>query len=202
MRSRQKAGAGDPARIRTIMLPGPCKVHHGSTGDRCCAPAACQPLIRRTARDASTSDRSALRTAPSPAQRSHRSSAPPRPEMLLTVAGDSWCTGTHVCSMFARMSRYGPVAGGITRHRVSRLPHRPAGHSISRHYLTRFKSTTSRLLICGFGVQVPGGAPILTWGFTGPGPSFRARFVPILPALAPGLLGDRMFTGRARGQLV
>ena len=45
-------------------------------------------------------------------------------------------------------------------------PDRPAGHSISRHYLTRQKSTTSRLLICGFGVQVPGGTPILTCDYT------------------------------------
>jgi hypothetical protein len=27
----------------------------------------------------------------------------------------------------------------------------------------------SGLLIRGFGVQVPGGAPVLTWGFTAPG---------------------------------
>ncbi len=32
---------------------------------------------------------------------------------------------THVCSMFARMSRYGPVAGGTTRQRVSRFAVQP-----------------------------------------------------------------------------
>jgi len=32
---------------------------------------------------------------------------------------------THVCSMFARMSRYGPVAGGTTRQPVSRFAVQP-----------------------------------------------------------------------------
>jgi hypothetical protein len=44
-----------------------------------------------------------------------------------------------VCSLFARMSRYGPVADGITRHPLSGSPYNSAGHSISRHYLTRLK---------------------------------------------------------------
>src|SRR5205807_5129514 len=47
-------------------------------------------------------------------------------------------SGFHVRSMFARMSRYHPVAP---------------------------------LLIRGFGVRVPGGAPVLTWGYT----PFRPR---------------------------
>jgi hypothetical protein len=51
--------------------------------------------------------------------------------MLLTVAGDSWRNGTHVCSMFARMSRYGPVAGGTTRHPVSRFAVQPG---TSQHF--------------------------------------------------------------------
>src|SRR6266568_4352687 len=41
---------------------------------------------------------------------------------------------THVCSMFARMSRYGPVAGGTTRQRVSRFAVQPgtSSHSPAR----------------------------------------------------------------------
>ncbi len=67
-------------------------------------------------------------------------------------------------------------------------PYRPAGHSISRHYLTRLKRQSSRLLICGFGVQVPGGAPDppgLAWGFIAPGHFLCVRFVPMV---APWLL--------------
>jgi hypothetical protein len=33
----------------------------------------------------------------------------------------------------------------------------------------------SGLLICGFGVQVPGGAPVLTWGFIVPGHFFVSQ---------------------------
>src|SRR5260370_20507685 len=36
---------------------------------------------------------------------------------------------------------------------------------------------SSGLLIRGFGVQVPGGAPVLTWGFTTPGHFLCVRFV-------------------------
>jgi hypothetical protein len=36
------------------------------------------------------------------------------------------------------------------------------------------------LLICGFGVQVPGGAPVLNWGFTAPGDFLCARFVSVV----------------------
>src|SRR6185437_1387362 len=44
----------------------------------------------------------------------------------------------------------------------------------------------SGLLIRGFGVQVPGGAPGLTWGFTTPGHFLCVRFVLMF---APCLLG-------------
>ena len=40
---------------------------------------------------------------------------------------------------------------------------------------------SSGLLICGFGVQVPAGAPILTWGFTAPGHFLCVRFVLWVP---------------------
>ena len=45
---------------------------------------------------------------------------------------------------------------------------------------------SSGLLIRGFGVQVPGGAPGLTWGFIIPDHFFRVRFVHMF---APCLLG-------------
>jgi hypothetical protein len=47
------------------------------------------------------------------------------------------------------------------------------------------RTQNSGLLICGFGVQVPGGAPILTWGFAAPGHFSCARFAPMF---APCLL--------------
>ena len=74
-----------------------------------------------------------------------------------------------VCSMFARMPRYAPSASGnrsATRMRAT------GQNGSSRHVLTLFVSSSRRineqssgLLIRGFGVQVPGGAPVLTWGF-------------------------------------
>jgi hypothetical protein len=39
---------------------------------------------------------------------------------------------------------------------------------------------SSGLLIRGFGVQVPGGAPVLTWGFIAPGRFLCVRFVRML----------------------
>jgi hypothetical protein len=39
---------------------------------------------------------------------------------------------------------------------------------------------SSGLLIRGFGVRVPGGAPVLTWGFTAPGCFLCVRFVHML----------------------
>ena len=41
-------------------------------------------------------------------------------------------------------------------------------------------SARSVLLIRGFGVRVPGGAPILTWGFTTPGSFFASVLSPCL----------------------
>jgi hypothetical protein len=71
---------------------------------------------------------------------------------------------TDVCSMFARMLRYAPAASGIrsaTRMRAT------GQNGSSRHVLvlfvsssTRINEQTSGLLIRGFGVRVPGGAPM------------------------------------------
>jgi hypothetical protein len=46
----------------------------------------------------------------------------------------------------------------------------------------------SGLLIRGLGVRVPGGAPVLTWGFIAPGHFLCVRFVPMF---APYLLACR-----------
>ena len=96
---------------------------------------------------------------------------------------------TDVCSMFARMPRYAPAASGIRSE--SRIPETGQNGS-SRHVLALFDSSSRRinehrsgLLIRGFGVQVPGGAPGLTWGFIAPGHFLCVRFVPML---APCLL--------------
>ncbi len=95
------------------------------------------------------------------------------------------------CSMLARMPRYVPAASGIRS--PPRIPATGRNGS-SRHMLPLLDSRLLRriecrsgLLIRGFGVQVPGGAPGLTWGFITPG-----HFC------APGLPG---FRGRARSLL-
>jgi hypothetical protein len=94
--------------------------------------------------------------------------------------------------MFARMSRNGPAVTGTSRHRLPGLPYSPAGNSLSRYQAAFPNPCSSRLLIRGFGVQVPGGAPVLTWGFTHSGlpreGHFRAMFAPRLlvsPDLVP-----------------
>jgi len=91
--------------------------------------------------------------------------------------------------MVARMPRYAPAASG-TRS-AQRIPATRQNGS-PRHVLTSFDSSSSRkieyssgLLIRGFGVQVPGGAPGLTWGFIAPGRFFVPRFVRLV---APWLL--------------
>jgi len=93
------------------------------------------------------------------------------------------------CSVVARMPRYGPVPPGIRS--TARLP--AAGQNgSSGHVPALFDSSSGRineqssgLLIRGFGVQVPGGAPGLTWGFTTPGRFLCVRFVHLV---APWLL--------------
>jgi hypothetical protein len=96
-----------------------------------------------------------------------------------------------VCSMFARMPRYGPAPPGIrsaTRMRAT------GQNGSSRHVLALHDSSSRRinehssgLLIRGFGVQVPGGALVVTWGYTTPGHCY-----------VPGL---SRFPGRARSVL-
>ena len=58
------------------------------------------------------------------------------------------------------------------------LPYDPAASSIVRHQEVFSNTLSSGLLIRGFGVRVPGGAPVLTWGFIAPG-HFCVRFVPV-----------------------
>ena len=77
----------------------------------------------------------------------------------------------HVCSMFARMPRYGPAPPGIRSEVLMRAN---GQDDSSRHVLASFDSSSrriseqsSRLLIRGFGVQVPGCAPGLIRPFKG-----------------------------------
>jgi hypothetical protein len=97
--------------------------------------------------------------------------------------------GTDGCSMVARMPRYVLAPTGIRS-----APQIPAigQNDSSRQVLALFDSSSRRtiecrsgLLIRGFGVQVPGGAPVLTWGFIAPGHFFCVRFVHLV---APWLL--------------
>jgi hypothetical protein len=91
---------------------------------------------------------------------------------------------TDVCSMFARMPRYTLAPLGIR----SRARMRATGQNgSSRHVLALFDSSSRRiseqrsgLLIRGFGVRVPGGAPVLTWGYVSFRSFLRVRFVPML----------------------
>src|ERR1700733_2886428 len=67
-----------------------------------------------------------------------------------------------VCSMFARLSRYHLTASGTRRQR-NRWSSGQNG--IAKPYPAVGGRGTA-LLIRGFGVQVPGGAPVLTWAFS------------------------------------
>jgi hypothetical protein len=87
------------------------------------------------------------------------------------------CPGTH---------RQHPVSAAPCGYRAT------AQNGSSRHVLACFDSSSNRriecrsgLLIRGFGVRVPGGAPVLSWGFIAPGHFLRIRFVPMF---APCLL--------------
>jgi hypothetical protein len=77
--------------------------------------------------------------------------------------------------MFARMPRYASAAFGIRS--APRIPATGQNGS-SRHVLAlhdsisrKINEQNSGLLIRGFGVQVPGGAPVMTWGFTRSSPA-------------------------------
>jgi hypothetical protein len=73
-------------------------------------------------------------------------------------------TVAHVCSMFARMSRYGPVAVSITRHPLSwfAVQSGRSRHASVQNGTRQWSKIeqSSGLLIRGFGVRVPGGAPV------------------------------------------
>src|ERR1035441_646283 len=114
--------------------------------------------------------------------------------MLHTVASDLCRTGTHVCSMFARMSRHGPVAAGTKRHWTLSDAVQPGRSWHVRHQPTPPSWQSSRLLICGFGVRVPGGARILTWGFIMSRSPCEGRFWPVV---APRLLVSPDLVARA-----
>ena len=93
------------------------------------------------------------------------------------------------CSMFARTSRYAPSVRGTRRSPQTRAA---VQNGRSRHVPASLGTVaeikiepSSGLLIRGFGVQVPGGAPVLTWGFTAPGLFPCVRSVPMF---APCLL--------------
>ena len=63
--------------------------------------------------------------------------------ILRTVSAAEPTTVAHVCSMFARMSRYGLVAAGITRHPLRGLPYSPAGRGTPRHRMVRGRGVKS-----------------------------------------------------------
>ena len=94
--------------------------------------------------------------------------------------------------MFARTSRYAPAAPGIRsppRIRATAQNGRPRHESSSHDTRSERRiELSSGLLICGFGVQVPGGAPILTWGYTHFGSPRDGRFGAMV---APRLLVSR-----------
>jgi hypothetical protein len=81
--------------------------------------------------------------------------------------------------------------------RLAGLRYSSACHSISVTQVFKKASLSSGLLIRGFGVQVPGGAPVLTWGFIAPGPFVCVRFVHMF---APCLLActDPAFRGLSK----
>ena len=81
--------------------------------------------------------------------------------------------------------------------RLAGLRYSSACHSVPVTQVFKKVSLSSGLLIRGFGVQVPGGAHRVTWGFIG------LLLCPVCPVflavLAPRLLGGRMLAG---GRLV
>jgi len=112
-------------------------------------------------------------------------------------------------------SRYAPAAPGIRsppRIRATAQNSRPRHESSSHDTRSERRiEQSSGLLICGFGVQVPGGAPILTWGFTvsghlarrsdvgGPGVGpigLDQLFEPLEPWLRSAIAAGRSRAGR------
>jgi len=90
---------------------------------------------------------------------------------------------TDGCSMFARTPRYTPAQ--LCIHSAARM-HAIGQNGSSRYVLALFDTSSERrikcrsgLLIRGFGVQVPGGAPETAWGlnprsFSCPGSRLRS----------------------------
>ena len=96
---------------------------------------------------------------------------PRSPLLRLQCAGPQWSRPVriHVCSMFARMPRYGPALPGI---RSAARMRATAQNGRSRYALAlsdsssrRISEQSSGLLIRGFGVQVPGGAQVTACSF-------------------------------------
>ena len=78
--------------------------------------------------------------------------------------------------MFARMSRYGPVAGGISGSRSPGLPYSPAGHSTAWHDAPLAQLAEQQTLNPRVRGSSPGGAPVLTWAYARSGSSREGRF--------------------------
>ena len=66
------------------------------------------------------------------------------------------------------------------------LRYSSACHSVLVTQVFKKVPLSSGLLIRGFGVQVPGGAPVMTWGFIAPGHFLCVRFVPVFRPVGAG----------------
>src|SRR5260370_15663248 len=99
--------------------------------------------------------------------------------------------------MFARMSGYHLIVLGITLQQNTPIR---GSNGIVRYYPAVDEWKTSGLLIRGFGVRVPGGAPVLTWcctRFGRPrGGRFGAMFAPRL-LVSPDLVPRAVLGGLA-----
>ena len=109
---------------------GPCMVHARYIADRPEADAAQSSGSHSPPEPSheSTSARTSIRTSTIPAESPRFGIHPPR-----RVAGNCPAPGTR-CSMFARMSQYGPVARGTMRHPSAGLLYGPARRSMTRHH--------------------------------------------------------------------
>jgi hypothetical protein len=151
---------------------GPCQVHRRSTGVNA-ASASSSATATTSARSAVSLCTWGIR--PSVADRVRRSAV----------------------AMFARISQYHLTMPGIVRQRNRRS----SGQNDTAGALSGSTRTQdSRLLIRGFGVQVPGGALALTWCYTRfgrpRGGRFGARFAPRL-LVSPDLVPRAVLVGLA-----
>ena len=86
-----------------------------------------------------------------------------------------------LCSwhLLTALVSHGPVRGpDYPKKRVHPAPRRHC--PVVSVQVVRPERWARLLLIRGFGVRVPGGAPVLTWGFIAPGHFSCVRFVPML----------------------